>query len=211
MHRAGEKLRLDRSKTGALAMLIWINGAHGAGKTKVARRLAALRGGAFLIDPEQIGFMLRRIWPGGAPPDFKDLPAWRELTVAALRAAAAEHPAAILVVPMTLADPLYHAEIVGGLRAAGVDLRHFTLVASPATLRRRIRRRLDWPSSRRWALSRVESCSAALEDPAFAEHIATDRLNVAEVAAEIVTRVETAASGPRSEAAASAGTPPRHC
>ncbi|HLL30369.1 MAG TPA: AAA family ATPase [Allosphingosinicella sp.] len=191
-------------------MLIWINGAHGAGKTSVARRLAALRADAFILDPEQIGFMLRRIWPEGGPPDFQDMPAWRELTVATLRAASADRPAATLVVPMTLANPLHHAEIIGGLRAAGMDVRHFTLLASPATLRRRIRRRLDWPLSRRWALSRVEACSAALEDPAFADHIATDGLGVAEVAAKILTRVEAAATAPRTAPAASGGMPPPH-
>lgn len=190
-------------------MLIWINGAHGAGKTSVARKLVALRDDAFIIDPEQIGFLLRRIWPGGGPPDFQDLPAWRELTVATLRAAAAERPAATLIVPMSLANRRYHSEIVGGLRADGVDLRHFTLVALPATLRRRIRRRLDWPGSRRWALSRAEPCAAALEDPAFADHVPTDGIGVAGVAAEIMRRVE-AASDPRTAPAASGGTlPPR--
>jgi predicted kinase len=188
-------------------MLIWINGAHGAGKTSVARKLAALRANTFVIDPEQIGFMLRRIWPGGGPPDFQDLPAWRELTVATLRAASAERPAATLIVPMTLANRLYRAEIVDGLRAAGVDLRHLTLLASPATLRRRIRRRLDWPRSKRWALSRVEPCSAALADPAFADHVSTDGLGVAEVAAEIMRRVEGAANVRRTAPAASAERP----
>ena len=189
-------------------MLIWINGAHGAGKTSVARKLAALSADAFVVDPEQIGFMLRRIWPGGGPSDFQDMPAWRELTVATLRAAAAERPEATLIVPMTLANPLHHAEIVGGLRAWGVDLRHFTLVASPETLRRRLRRRLDWPRSRRWALSRVESCSAALQSPAFADHLPTDGQGIAEVAAEIARRVEADSIAPRTAPAAYAGRPP---
>jgi hypothetical protein len=192
-------------------MLIWINGAHGAGKTKVAVELAAaLDSDTFVIDPEQIGFMLRRLWPGGGPPDFKDLPAWRELTIATLRSAAAERPAATLIVPMTLADPIHHSEIVGGLRAGGVDLRHFTLVASPATLKRRINRRLDWPRSRRWALSRVEQCSAALEDPAFADHVPTEGIGIAQVAAEILKRLGSAANGPRIAPAASGETPPPH-
>ena len=186
-------------------MLIWINGAHGVGKTSAARKLAAMRADAFIVDPEQIGFMLRRIWPGGGPPDFKDLPAWRELTLATLHALAAERPAATSIVPMTLADARHHAEIVGGLRAAGIDVRHFTLLASPGTLRRRLRWRLDWPRSRRWALSRVETCSAALEDSAFAEHVATDGLAVADVAAEIARRVDAIA--PRNAPAVSGERP----
>jgi hypothetical protein len=163
-------------------LLIWLNGTHGAGKTRVARRIVSLRPGAWLLDPEQIGFMLRRTWPGEIPEDFKDLPAWRKLTVAMLEAAAEESEAPLIVVPMTLADPGQFDEIVGGLRGAGVDLRHFALMADPDTLRRRLRGRLDWPASRRWALSRVESCGTALADERFARHVWTDRMTVAQVA-----------------------------
>jgi len=176
-------------------MLIWINGAHGAGKTKVARRLATLRPDTALLDPEQIGFMLRRIWPAGGPPDFQDFPLWRELTLSILKAAAANRAAPRLVVPMTLANPGYFQEIVGGLRAAGVDVRHFTLVASAATLRRRLRWRIDRPASTRWALARIESCSAALQDDAFATHVRTDDRRIDEIAADILARLESRREG----------------
>src|SRR4051812_37324803 len=59
-------------------VVIWINGAFGAGKTKTARGLVAMRPRAWLFDPEQIGFMLRSLWPG-AGGDFQDLPIWRAL------------------------------------------------------------------------------------------------------------------------------------
>lgn len=169
-------------------MLIWLNGAHGAGKTKVARRIAARRPGTWLLDPEQIGFMLRRAWPGAMPDDFKDLPAWRKLTVAMLEAAA-QSEAPLVVVPMTLAEPGHFEEIVGGMRAAGVDLRHFALMAEPATLRRRLGKRIDWPSSRRWALARVDGCSAALADERFATHLRTDALNIEQVAEAVLREV----------------------
>ena len=169
-------------------MILWINGAHGAGKTSVARRIAALRTDALLFDPEQIGFMLRRLLPEvAALPDFKDHPLWRELTVRLLAEAEATAPA-LVVVPMTLAHPGHFEDIVGGLRAAGTELRHFTLTASPATLRRRLARRLDWPSSRRWALARVEPCAAALEADAFAEHVPTEGRSVAAIADDILER-----------------------
>jgi hypothetical protein len=170
-------------------VLIWINGTYGAGKTSVARRLAELRPGARLIDPEQIGFMLRRIWPGKAPADFQDLPIWRELTLATLRAAAREPGASTMLVPMTLANEGYFTEIVGGLRAAGIDVRHFTLIAKPPTLRRRLRRRIDWPSSRRWALARVDECGKALEADIFGVHVATDDLRIDAVARRILDQV----------------------
>jgi predicted kinase len=167
-------------------MVIWINGAFGAGKTRVARRILALRPGAILLDPERIGFMLRRLLPMRRIADFQDLPLWRELTVRIVREAAAE--AGPVIVPMTLADPARFEEVVGGLRAGGVDLRHFTLMASPETLRRRLRRRLDWPSSRRWALAQAAPAAAALADPAFAEHVDTEGRKVAEIADDILAQ-----------------------
>ncbi len=70
-------------------MIVWINGAFGAGKTSVARHLLARRPGIRLFDPEQIGFMLRRMLPDVRPDDFQDLPIWRELTVKLIAEAAA--------------------------------------------------------------------------------------------------------------------------
>ena len=63
-------------------MLIWINGAFGAGKTSVAKELARRMPEAMEFDPEQIGFMLRRmIAARERPADFQDLKLWRELVV----------------------------------------------------------------------------------------------------------------------------------
>jgi len=63
-------------------MLIWINGAFGAGKTSVARELSRRFPDAMEFDPEQIGFMLRRmIAARDRPSDFQDVDLWRELTV----------------------------------------------------------------------------------------------------------------------------------
>jgi hypothetical protein len=170
-------------------MVIWINGAFGAGKTKVARRIAALRRDILLFDPEQIGFLLRRLLPVEGLADFQDRPLWRELTLRLVAEAEAMATGPV-VVPMTLVNPAYFDELVGGLRRSGVDLRHFTLTASPATLRRRLRRRLGWPASRRWALARVERCAAALADPNFAVQIDTEARKVAEIAADILARAE---------------------
>jgi predicted kinase len=168
-------------------MLIWINGAFGAGKTTIARRIAALRRDALLFDPEQIGFLIRKLLPVEGIPDFQDRPLWRELTLRLVAEAEATATGPV-VVPMTLVDPAYFDELVGGLRRSGVDLRHFTLTASPATLRRRLRRRLAWPASRRWALAQVERCATALADPAFAVHIDTEMRKVPEIAADILAR-----------------------
>lgn len=169
-------------------MLIWLNGAHGAGKTAVARCIRRLRPGAHLLDPEQIGFALRRITPGGGPLDFKDMPAWRALTVQAALDSAVRAP--LVVVPMTVWRGEHFDETVGALRASGVALHHFTLMAAPETLRARLRRRLDWPRSRRWALDQIEPCTAALADARFAIHVGTDGHSAAAIAGEVLLLAE---------------------
>lgn len=58
--------------------VIWLNGAFGAGKTTVARRLASLLPEAMTIDPEDIGGMLRKVVPEAMRTgDFQDLRVWR--------------------------------------------------------------------------------------------------------------------------------------
>jgi len=168
--------------------IIWINGAFGSGKTSVARHLAGRCADVFLLDPEQIGFMLRRLLPWTREVDFQTLTLWRQMTVQAILAAAGADSKRLPIVPMALVEPDYFDEIVGSLRREGVAVHHFSLLASPDTLRRRIRWRLDRPHSKRWARESIDRCAVLAADR-FGIHIETDRLRIPEVAAEIVRRL----------------------
>jgi hypothetical protein len=53
--------------------------------------------------------------------DFQDLPSWRELVIATALSLR-KHHAATLIVPMTLINDDYLAEILGGLRARGEEI-----------------------------------------------------------------------------------------
>ncbi len=117
-------------------MILWINGAFGAGKTTTARRLVEAIPGARLFDPEYVGFLLREFVdvPTG---DFQDLWLWRSLTVHTLAGLAAEHGDR-WVVPMALLNRTYRTEIFSGLRDRGLAVRQVALVVPESTLRARI-------------------------------------------------------------------------
>lgn len=164
-------------------MLIWINGAFGAGKTHTAFELQRRLPDAHVADPEVLGFALRRMLPRPDQPDFQDLPQWRSAVTDTLGRAAA-HAGPVLV-PMTIVRDDYFDEIVGGLRSRGVDLRHYALIASPETLRRRLSTRIAFLRTglRRetWAVEQIPRCVAALARERYATHVQTDDRTTDEV------------------------------
>ena len=65
-------------------MIIWLNGAFGAGKTTAAQETLDLLPGSALFDPELVGSGLRTMLPKerlAQVDDFQDLPSWRRLVV----------------------------------------------------------------------------------------------------------------------------------
>jgi hypothetical protein len=159
-------------------VIVWINGAFGAGKTTVARALVARWRGAMLFDPEIVGFVLGRL-PPHHRGDFQDLPSWRRWTVRLVGLATRVRPH--IVVPMTLVNRDYFQEVVETLRARH-HVRHFTLIAPPEVLRERLRAR---GSGGGWGEQQIERCTTALTAPAFAEHIPTAGRALDAIVAEI--------------------------
>jgi hypothetical protein len=164
-------------------VLVWINGPFGGGKTATAFELNRRVTGSVVCDPEHVGFGLRRMLPPALRTDFQTLRSWRSGVREVLDLAARNHPGPIIV-PMTVVDPGYFAEIIGGLRDDGHDVRHFALLADRGTVLRRLNRRGFGFGLRheRWAVSRLDDCLARLREPQFAEHIHTDQRTVPQVA-----------------------------
>ncbi|MDH6680126.1 hypothetical protein M2284_004352 [Rhodococcus sp. LBL1] len=183
-------------------MLVWINGAFGAGKTQTAYELHRRLPDAHVADPELIGFAVHRMLPASARGDFQDRPQWRSAVVATLADAVAVHDGPVIV-PMTLVNPDYFDEIMSGLAAADVDVRHYALTASPDTLRRRLRTRSGYWLGRAvgrdetWAMEQIDRCVAALESERFAEHVATDDRAVDDVVEDIAARAGLPLTGAR--------------
>ncbi|MFD0313351.1 NUDIX hydrolase [Streptomyces flavalbus] len=152
-------------------IVVWINGAFGAGKTTTARELIELIPNSTLFDPEVIGGALTHLLPAkhlAEVGDYQDLPIWRRLVIDTASAMLAEL-GGTLVVPMTLLRQEYRDEIFGGLAARRIPVRHVLLAPAETILRERIAHRetpSDLPDAelrvRQWSYDHIEPYRAAL-------------------------------------------------
>ncbi|MFJ4616539.1 NUDIX domain-containing protein [Streptomyces sp. NPDC088812] len=152
-------------------MIVWVNGAFGAGKTTTARELVDLIPNSTLFDPEVIGAALPQLLPAkrlAEVGDFQDLPIWRRLVIDTAAALLGEL-GGTLVVPMTLLRQEYRDEIFGGLAARRIPVRHVLLAPAETILRERIAGRdipPDLPDGemrlRQWSYDHIEPYRAAL-------------------------------------------------
>jgi hypothetical protein len=97
----------------------------------------------------------------------------------------------------------YFDEIIGGLRSRGVDLRHYSLIASPEILRKRLRKRSGYLMARligrdeRWAIQQIDRCVTALSGDRYATHIETGELSLDDVVELIAADANLTPERPR--------------
>jgi hypothetical protein len=176
-----------------VSVIIWINGAFGAGKTTLAAELRRRLPDAVVYDPEDVGLMLWKWLPPGG--DFQHLPSWRELVVATALSLRRHH-AETLIVPMSLIRDAYRTEILGALADAGEKVMHVFLELDAGVLRGRLNARVtrpgtDWDQgARKLGMTGVdEMVAAAVRQPAGTLMLRSDELTPAELA----HRVQSAA------------------
>ena len=87
-------------------MIVWLNGAFGAGKTTLAEELHRRLPDALPFDPEYVGYLLRKWVPAPDTGDFQDLPLWRTLTAEFAVGLHREYKQCVIT-PMTLINPEY--------------------------------------------------------------------------------------------------------
>jgi predicted kinase len=182
-------------------MLIWINGPFGGGKSATARELHSRLPGSLICDPELLGFGLHRMLPPELRSDFQNFPAWRQGVYEVLDLALRSDGGTVIA-PMTLIEPAYFAEIIGGLANAGHDVRHFALVADRQVVERRLRERAIAHAIQRlrgqnvplfrgtFAMRRLDLCLSRLSQPEFATQLRTDHLTVPQVAEAIAASAD---------------------
>lgn len=163
--------------------IIWLNGAFGIGKTQTAFELHSRIPHSFVFDPERIGFLLRKIIPSEiSVGDFQNHRVWREFTYQGLQYVS-ENFSGTIIVPMTIVESLYFDETITALRLKGLEVHHFTLIASRDTIHRRLRRRGDGNNS--WNARQLDRCLISLSEEKFAVHLDTEGKTIEAVAEEI--------------------------
>lgn len=189
-------------------MIVWVNGAFGAGKTATARELVDLIPNSTIFDPDALGDTLAHLLPAkhlAEVDDYRDLPIWRRLVIDTAAALLAEL-GGTLVVPATLLRQEYRDEIFGGLAARRIGVRHVLLAPAETILRERVADRADragqaGPSggsggesrARQWSADRIEPYRAALASwlAADAHLVDTSALTPYETAVRIAEAVSS--------------------
>jgi 8-oxo-dGTP pyrophosphatase MutT (NUDIX family) len=188
-------------------VIIWINGAFGAGKTSTARELIDLIPNSTVYDPGLIGGQLTRLLPHkrlAEVSDYQDLPIWRRLVVDTAAALLAE-VGGVLVVPMTLLRQDYRDEIFGGLASRRIPVRHVLLTSDETILRSRIAARDDADDdpeggerARQWAYQHIEPYRSALDWLAADAHVVdTTDLSARRTAQSVAEALRTSTAGLR--------------
>ncbi|WP_179090330.1 AAA family ATPase [Paenibacillus sp. FSL H8-0548] len=166
-------------------MIIWINGAFGAGKTQTAYELHRRTTQSYVYDPENAGYFIRKNVPVSIrEKDFQDYPMWRECNYQMLKHLDETYEG-IVIAPMTIVNPQYFDEIIGRLRDDGVTVHHFSLCATEETLKKRLRGRGE--KSHSWAEQQIKRCVTALSDDKFHTHLDTNRTTVSDNAERIAS------------------------
>ena len=118
-------------------MIIWLNGAFGAGKTMTARQLASRLANARQFDPELVGYLLMSALGDHEFKDFQDLPPWREL-VPVFTEKIAGFTGQHLIAVQTIMREDYWRELIQGFQRSPPDIFHVLLHVDSDVLAERI-------------------------------------------------------------------------
>ncbi|MFI7633015.1 AAA family ATPase [Nonomuraea sp. NPDC049400] len=171
---------------GSGSSIVWLNGPPGVGKTTVATLLAQHRPTVHLLDPEEVGCMLRRV---AADPVEKlhEWSAWRTLVAETAIQLLRHQGTGDLMVPIGLHEQLGALDMFVHVSAEKITQRHVLLHCERAVLEERIRGDAEDPSlvaSRLEQVDRYELTGTWLSRTA--EVVDTTALSPAETVREVL-------------------------
>lgn len=174
-----------------MAVIVWLNGTHGAGKTTTSAFVQPLLPDSRVFDAEKVGETLMDITPGLPRTDnFQHWPPWRQLVVETARRVL-DYTGGILVIPMTVLVEQYWNEISTGLAQHAIPVMHFVLHADQETLRRRVEQEHAVPSPFRLKYLEPYAEAARTWLHAEAEVVDTTYLTPAQAARQIADAVKS--------------------
>jgi deoxyadenosine/deoxycytidine kinase len=169
-----------------------INGSFGSGKTSTAQMLQPLIPNSMIYDPEEVGYMLRKIISNDTyfeeerTDDFQDIELWKVLTVKTAQELMSRYKKH-LIVPMTIYKADNFDYIINGFRSIDQDVFHFCLLATEDTIAKRIEKRGDTFDG--WYQQHTKAGVVAFKNSRFQEHIETDHIEIEEVISIILTKI----------------------
>ncbi len=164
-------------------MIIWLNGPVGVGKNIVAYELNRRLSASILYRPDNIGALLKKQLPAELLLDnFQDYPEWRQWNYQLLRKISLQTSQTVIV-PMRLSNATYFDEIIGKLQAAQIDVRHYTLTATPEVIKKRLQKRGDLHNQ--FMLSKISTTDQMDSEIEFPTILDTSTLTVPEIADKI--------------------------
>lgn len=169
-------------------MIIWINGAFGVGKTSVATQLSKVLKNPYIFDPEMTG---EYIWDNlpeelSRKGDYQDIPMWREFNYQMIDYIQKVWDG-VIIVPMTIVNPLYYEELIKKLENSGSKLHHFILTADKNILLERLEQRGDYASS--WPVNQIDKCVYAFDNIIQGTKIDTSNLTIDGVVDKIISSI----------------------
>ncbi|WP_245640245.1 AAA family ATPase [Paenibacillus dakarensis] len=169
-----------------------INGSFGSGKTSASQKLQQLIPNSMIYDPEEIGYMLRKIiaediyFEEERTDDFQDIELWRILVVQTAQELMNRYKKH-LIVPMTIYKSENFNYILNGFRSIDRDTVHFCLIASEETIKKRIEKRGDKFDV--WYQKQTNAGVNSFRDIKFQEHIDTENKDTEEVTKIILRKI----------------------
>lgn len=164
-------------------MILWINGAFGAGKTTAAYELKRRIDNSCIYDPENIGYSIRENIPRqiNTEDNFQDYKLWRDFNFKMLSFIADSFDGTIIV-PMTVTNRQYYDELILKL-SERYTVKHFILYASEKVILKRLSTRFERKNS--WAARKARECINAFDRNIPGTKIMTDNMGIDEIIQQI--------------------------
>jgi hypothetical protein len=140
-------------------VIIWLNGAFGAGKTTTAAELAAIMPTARLFSPELVGYLLTEYLKDHYFSDFQELQPWRTL-VPVVTSEIARFTGQHLIATQAVLSEGFWQELQQGFKQHSLEIFHVVLHVDAEVLARRINADNLERKARQWRLDHIHDYAA---------------------------------------------------